>query len=59
MSLTQGTFSLADELDGVRALGPLEVAYRVSLAEPGSRTPAGIMDHANTIGFRAARSLER
>ncbi|HHQ4557618.1 alpha-2-macroglobulin family protein [Aeromonas hydrophila] len=33
----QGTFSLADELDGVRALGPLEVAYRVSLAEPGGR----------------------
>ncbi|WP_421326949.1 alpha-2-macroglobulin family protein [Aeromonas veronii] len=33
----QGTFSLADELDGVRALGPLEAAYRVSLAEPGGR----------------------
>ena len=33
----QGTFSLADELDGVRALGPLEVAYRVSLSEPGGR----------------------
>ncbi|HHQ4762474.1 alpha-2-macroglobulin family protein [Aeromonas veronii] len=33
----QGSFSLADELDGVRALGPLEVAYRVSLAEPGGR----------------------
>lgn len=33
----QGTFSLADELDNVRALGPLEVAYRVSLAEPGGR----------------------
>lgn len=33
----QGTFSLADELDGVRALGPLEVAYLVSLAEPGGR----------------------
>ncbi|WP_320545936.1 alpha-2-macroglobulin family protein [Aeromonas veronii] len=33
----QGTFSLADELDGVRGLGPLEVAYRVSLAEPGGR----------------------
>lgn len=33
----QGTFSLADELDGVRTLGPLEVAYRVSLAEPGGR----------------------
>lgn len=33
----QGTFSLADELDGVRALRPLEVAYRVSLAEPGGR----------------------
>ncbi len=33
----QGAFSLADELDGVRALGPLEVAYRVSLAEPGGR----------------------
>ncbi|MGY3881519.1 alpha-2-macroglobulin family protein [Aeromonas veronii] len=33
----QGTFSLADELDGMRALGPLEVAYRVSLAEPGGR----------------------
>ncbi|MCF5854124.1 alpha-2-macroglobulin family protein [Aeromonas veronii] len=33
----QGTFSLADELDGVRALGPLEVTYRVSLAEPGGR----------------------
>ncbi|MFM5149873.1 alpha-2-macroglobulin family protein [Aeromonas hydrophila] len=33
----RGTFSLADELDGVRALGPLEVAYRVSLAEPGGR----------------------
>ncbi|WP_162511904.1 alpha-2-macroglobulin family protein [Aeromonas sobria] len=33
----QGTFSLTDELDGVRALGPLEVAYRVSLAEPGGR----------------------
>lgn len=33
----QGTFSLADELDGVRALGPLEVAYGVSLAEPGGR----------------------
>lgn len=32
-----GTFSLADELDGVRALGPLEVAYRVSLSEPGGR----------------------
>ncbi|WP_422388468.1 alpha-2-macroglobulin family protein [Aeromonas hydrophila] len=33
----QGTFSLTDELDGVRALGPLEVAYRVSLSEPGGR----------------------
>ncbi|HEH9398337.1 TPA: alpha-2-macroglobulin family protein [Aeromonas sobria] len=33
----QGTFSLQDELDGVRALGPLEVAYRVSLSEPGGR----------------------
>ncbi|MFM5698453.1 alpha-2-macroglobulin [Aeromonas veronii] len=33
----QGTFSLADELDGVRALRPLEVAYRVSLSEPGGR----------------------
>lgn len=33
----RGTFSLADELDGVRALGPLEVAYRVSLSEPGGR----------------------
>lgn len=33
----QGTFSLADELDGVRALGPLEVACRVSLSEPGGR----------------------
>ncbi|WP_410488850.1 alpha-2-macroglobulin family protein [Aeromonas hydrophila] len=33
----QGAFSLADELDGVRALGPLEVAYRVSLSEPGGR----------------------
>ncbi|WP_162518149.1 alpha-2-macroglobulin family protein [Aeromonas allosaccharophila] len=33
----QGTFSLADELDGVRALEPLEVTYRVSLAEPGGR----------------------
>ncbi|WP_376869784.1 alpha-2-macroglobulin [Aeromonas veronii] len=33
----QGTFSLADELDGVRALGPLEVTYRVSLSEPGGR----------------------
>ncbi|MFQ2916478.1 alpha-2-macroglobulin family protein [Aeromonas caviae] len=33
----QGTFSLADELDGVRALGPLAVAYRVSLSEPGGR----------------------
>ncbi|MGY3851842.1 alpha-2-macroglobulin family protein [Aeromonas aquatilis] len=33
----KGTFSLADELDGVRALGPLEVAYRVSLSEPGGR----------------------
>ncbi|WP_412840539.1 alpha-2-macroglobulin family protein, partial [Aeromonas dhakensis] len=33
----QGTFSLADELDSVRALGPLEVAYRVSLSEPGGR----------------------
>lgn len=33
----QGTFSLQDELDGVRPLGPLEVAYRVSLAEPGGR----------------------
>lgn len=33
----KGTFSLADELDGVRTLGPLEVAYRVSLAEPGGR----------------------
>nr|WP_323941093.1 alpha-2-macroglobulin [Aeromonas hydrophila] len=33
----QGTFSLADELDGVRAFGPLEVAYRVSLSEPGGR----------------------
>ncbi|MCX7128884.1 alpha-2-macroglobulin [Aeromonas sp.] len=33
----QGAFSLQDELDGVRALGPLEVAYRVSLAEPGGR----------------------
>ncbi|MGR6751923.1 alpha-2-macroglobulin family protein [Aeromonas veronii] len=33
----QGTFSLADELNGVRALGPLEVAYRVSLSEPGGR----------------------
>lgn len=33
----QGTFSLADELDGVRALGPLELAYRVSLSEPGGR----------------------
>ncbi|HHQ4541939.1 TPA: alpha-2-macroglobulin family protein [Aeromonas veronii] len=33
----RGTFSLADELDEVRALGPLEVAYRVSLSEPGGR----------------------
>ncbi len=33
----RGLFSLADELDGVRALGPLEVAYRVSLSEPGGR----------------------
>lgn len=33
----QGTFTLADELDGVRAFGPLEVAYRVSLSEPGGR----------------------
>lgn len=33
----QGTFSLSDELDNVRALGPLEVAYRVSLSEPGGR----------------------
>ncbi|MGN5054194.1 alpha-2-macroglobulin family protein [Aeromonas veronii] len=33
----QGTFSLQDELDGVRALGPLEVTYRVSLSEPGGR----------------------
>lgn len=33
----RGAFSLADELDGVRGLGPLEVAYRVSLAEPGGR----------------------
>ncbi|WP_425278796.1 alpha-2-macroglobulin family protein [Aeromonas enteropelogenes] len=33
----QGTVSLADELDGVRALGPLEVDYRVSLSEPGGR----------------------
>ncbi|MEN9532036.1 MAG: hypothetical protein RIQ83_1260 [Pseudomonadota bacterium] len=33
----QGTFSLQNELDGVRALGPLEVAYRVSLSEPGGR----------------------
>ncbi|MGN5111852.1 alpha-2-macroglobulin family protein [Aeromonas jandaei] len=33
----QGTFSLQDELDGGRALGPLEVAYRVSLSEPGGR----------------------
>ncbi|MGN5151304.1 alpha-2-macroglobulin family protein [Aeromonas enteropelogenes] len=33
----QGTVSLADEFDGVRALGPLEVAYRVSLSEPGGR----------------------
>ncbi|WP_429071773.1 alpha-2-macroglobulin family protein [Aeromonas veronii] len=33
----QGTFSLADELDGVRALGPLEVTYRVSISEPGGR----------------------
>ncbi len=33
----QGTFSLTDELDGVRTLGPLEVAYRVSLSEPGGR----------------------
>lgn len=33
----QGIFSLAEELDGVRALGPLEVAYRVSLSEPGGR----------------------
>ncbi|WP_421292012.1 alpha-2-macroglobulin family protein [Aeromonas veronii] len=33
----QGTFSLADELDGARVLGPLEVAYRVSLSEPAGR----------------------
>ncbi|MGE6223564.1 alpha-2-macroglobulin family protein [Aeromonas media] len=33
----QGTFSLADELDGVRNFGPLAVAYRVSLSEPGGR----------------------
>ncbi len=33
----QGTFSLQDELDGVRPLGPLEVVYRVSLSEPGGR----------------------
>ncbi|MFQ2822216.1 alpha-2-macroglobulin family protein [Aeromonas allosaccharophila] len=33
----QGAFSLTDELDGVRVLGPLEVAYRVSLSEPGGR----------------------
>lgn len=33
----RGAFSLTDELDGVRGLGPLEVAYRVSLSEPGGR----------------------
>ncbi|BBT81030.1 alpha-2-macroglobulin [Aeromonas veronii] len=33
----RGAFSLTDELDGVRTLGPLEVAYRVSLSEPGGR----------------------
>ncbi|MEL3919038.1 alpha-2-macroglobulin [Aeromonas enteropelogenes] len=34
----QGTFSLADELDSVRTLGPLAVTYRVSLSEPGGRS---------------------
>ncbi|WP_420703498.1 alpha-2-macroglobulin family protein [Aeromonas hydrophila] len=61
----QGTFSLADELDGVRALGPLEVAYRVSLSEPGghavnrSRTqygwPAGSQWPALKADFVADR----
>ncbi len=61
----QGTFALADELDGVRALGPLEVAYRVSLAEPGGRAvnrsrtqygwPAGSQWPALKAGFVAER----
>ncbi|EKP0302924.1 alpha-2-macroglobulin family protein [Aeromonas veronii] len=61
----QGTFSLADELDGVRALGPLEVAYRVSLAEPGGRAvnrsrtqygwPAGSQWPALKVDFVAER----
>ncbi len=32
-----GAFSLVDQLDSVGTLGPLEVAYRVSLSEPGGR----------------------
>ena len=33
----EGLFSLADQLDSVKSLGPLQVAYRVSLSEPGGR----------------------
>lgn len=32
-----GAFSLVDQLASVGTLGPLEVAYRVSLSEPGGR----------------------
>ena len=33
----QGQVALGDQLESVAALGPLEVAYRVSLSEPGGR----------------------
>ncbi|MEG0006814.1 MAG: alpha-2-macroglobulin [Aeromonas sp.] len=33
----QGRFALGDQLEEVKALGPLEVSYRVSLSEPGGR----------------------
>ncbi|MGY3885392.1 alpha-2-macroglobulin family protein [Aeromonas aquatica] len=33
----QGRVALADQLEDLKALGPLEVNYRVSLSEPGGR----------------------
>lgn len=33
----QGTVDLSSQLDSLGALGPLEIAYRVSLSEPGGR----------------------
>ena len=41
-----------------RAIRGGSFGTEVAMAEPGSRSQAGAMDHANTIGFRAARYLE-